>query len=124
MPELEHLNPRLSEASNQPDKKHRKIDSQIIAWRFDPPFFYILSPVATTLETRLTASAVSAREAIVTRGGSNEQSNFERLRILEVIKQLGIDPKAGFSSTEAHRRVGQYEPNETQMKRLTAPASR
>ena len=67
--------------------------------------------MATTLETRLTASAVSAREAIVTRGGSNEPSNFERLRILEVLKQFGIDPKAGLSSTEARRRVGQYEPN-------------
>ena len=85
--------------------------SQIIAWRFDPPFFYILSPVATTLETRLTASMVSALEAIVTRGGSNEQSNFKRLTIPEVFKQFGIDPKAGLSSTEAPRRVGRYEPN-------------
>jgi hypothetical protein len=80
--------------------------------------------MATTLETRLTASAVSAQEAIVTWGGSNEQSNFERLTIPEVLKQFGIDPKAGLSSTEARRRVGEYEPNETQMKRHTAPASR
>jgi hypothetical protein len=50
--------------------------------------------MATTLEIRLTASAVSAREAVVTRGGSNEQSNFKRLTIPEVFKQFGIDPKA------------------------------
>ena len=67
--------------------------------------------MATTLENRLTASAASAQEAIVTRGGSNEQSNFKRLTIPEVFKQFGIDPKAGLSSTEARRRVGQYEPN-------------
>ena len=98
MPELEHLNPRLSEASNQailPDKKQRKMISQIIAWRFDP--------------SRLTASAVSAQEDIVTCSGSNEQSNFERLTIPEVLKQFGIDPKAGFSSTEPRRWVGEYE---------------
>jgi len=80
--------------------------------------------MAITLVTRLTASAVSAQEDIITCGASNEQSNFERLRIPEVCKQFGIDLKAGLSSTEARRLVGQYEPNEIQMKRHTAPASR
>ena len=80
--------------------------------------------MAITLVTRLTASAVSAQEDIITCGASNEQSNFKRLTIPEGLKQFGIDPKAGLSSTEPRRRVGQYEPNETQMKRLTAPASR
>jgi hypothetical protein len=46
MPEFEHLNPRLSEASNQTIYRTRntaKLIPQIIAWRFDPPFLYSVS---------------------------------------------------------------------------------
>src|SRR5271165_3588203 len=60
--------------------------------------------MATTLETPPTTSAVSAQKAAIAGGGSNVQTNFEHLTIPQVLQQLGVDPKAGLSSSEAFRR--------------------
>ena len=51
--------------------------------------------MATTLETPPTTSAVSAQKATIAGGGSN---------VPQVLQQLGVDPKAGLSSSEALRR--------------------
>jgi hypothetical protein len=62
--------------------------------------------MATTLETPPPASAVSAQEATVSGGRSNERTSLGHLTIAEVLEQLGVDAKADLSSTEAQKRMG------------------
>ena len=71
----------------------------------------------TTLETPPTACTVSAPKATSAGGGSNLQTNVEHLTIPQVLKQLGVDPKAGLSSAEAQKRLGQYGPNALEEKK-------
>src|SRR5271166_2365088 len=73
--------------------------------------------MATNRETPLTTPAVSAQKAAIAGGGSDVQTNFEHLTIPEVLKQLGVDPKAGLSSSEAQKRLGQYGPNALEEKK-------
>ncbi len=73
--------------------------------------------MATTVETPPTICAVSGQKAAIAGGRSNIQTNFEHLTIPEVLKQLGIDPKTGLSSTEAQKRLGQYGPNALEEKK-------
>ena len=61
--------------------------------------------MATNLESQRTASAVSGEEIGAAGTSSNEQSNLEHLTIPEVLKQLGVDPKAGLSSAETQKRL-------------------
>ena len=62
-------------------------------------------------------SAVSAQKAATASGGSDVKTNFEHLTIPQVLQQLGVDPKAGLSSSEAQNRLGQYGPNALEEKK-------
>src|SRR5208337_2423174 len=73
--------------------------------------------MATTLKTPPTTSAVSAKKATTAGGGPDVQTNFEHLTIPQVLQQLGVDPKAGLSSSEAQNRLGQYGPNALEEKK-------
>ena len=73
--------------------------------------------MATTLGTPPTTSAVSTQEAAIAGGRSNVQTNLEHLTIPEVLKQLGVDPKAGLSTAEAQKRLSQYGPNALEEKK-------
>ena len=61
--------------------------------------------------------SVSAHEGAVTGDGLNKQSNLEHATIPEVLKQLGVDPKAGLSSAETQKRLSQYGPNALEEKK-------
>jgi magnesium-transporting ATPase (P-type) len=71
----------------------------------------------TTLKSPPTVSTVSAEKASSAGGGSDPQTNVEHLTIPQVLKQLGVDPKAGLSSAEAQKRLGQYGPNALEEKK-------
>ena len=48
---------------------------------------------------------------------SNVQTDLEHLTIPEVLKELGVDPKAGLSSTEVQKRLSQYGRNALEEKK-------
>ena len=48
---------------------------------------------------------------------TNAKIDFEHLSVPDVLKQLGVDPKAGLADTEAKQRLSQYGPNALEEKK-------
>ena len=68
--------------------------------------------MATILKTPTPNAATPAQKLVIAGGKSNVQP-----KIPEVLKQLGVDPKAGLSSAEAQKRFDQYGPNALEEKK-------
>src|SRR5262249_38006532 len=48
------------------------------------------------------------------------KTDFEHLTVVDALRQLGVDPRAGLSDAEANERLAQYGPNALEEKKKSA----